>query len=86
MHMQHFAILTDGSGAPCVIESRGYTFAFDYLGELKRTLISNHQRLGKNHAIALAKATAAYLVQLKAQPDYEQFISKNHAMYKLPIH
>ena len=79
--MQHFAMHSDGSGAPCVIESHGYVFAFDYLGEVKCNLISNHSRLGKNHRIALQECKAAYIVQMGMQPDIKEFLEKNQQFY-----
>jgi len=75
-------IYSDSSRAPSVIESRGYVFAFDYLGEITCNLISQHQRLGKNHAIALAECKAAYRAQLEAQPDLAQFLQENTKLYK----
>lgn len=41
VNVRSFVAYEDGSGAPAVVEVTGYTYAFDYLGGTKCTLIGS---------------------------------------------
>lgn len=57
-------VYEDASGAPCVLECNGFTFAFDMLGHMTRNLIG-HSGIWDGRQRALVSCTLAYETTLR---------------------
>jgi hypothetical protein len=77
--MNFQAIYEDGSGAPAMVTVEGWTFALDYLGEVKCRLVTvSASRKPPKWAASWAQNT--YRIALQDKVSAEWF-EKNHAMY-----
>lgn len=69
---------TDGSGAPCVIECDGQTYAFDFLGKEKCVRIDGNTYLNNKRSLYMAKW--CYRDVMENAPA--GWMEKNKEMYK----
>lgn len=75
-------VFSDGSGAPAKVEVKGFTYAFDFLGEVKFTCIG-WPKCGAQPTPWTAmrqEAEAEYLCRLRTVAD-EKWFDMNRKMY-----
>jgi hypothetical protein len=76
----HMEIMPDASGAPAVVRYNGYTFAFDFLGELRCRLLGPLSGARADNKIAREICERTYLGALHTQTDDAWFV-RNREWY-----
>lgn len=78
--VEHIKVFSDFSGAPAVVSSGRYRFAFDTLGCVTCTLIAPVSGSHTESKIAKGKALAAYVGE-RNQRITEEWLVGNRALY-----
>lgn len=86
-NLSHLRIYEDFSGAPAIVSSGEYKFAFDFIGgEARLHRIAGPTGTNRGAKKAIALATHAYTSELRARlgDDFDAWVAGNVSLYSEP--